>query len=234
VNHKYLGHILVLLAFVAPSLLRLMGLVRHNLFLYGRDPGWLYSDMNGFGPFAEPLVWFKLYWASWALFLLVGAVLFWVRGTKAACGAGCARRASGSRAGSRRRPAWRWCRSSEPTGTGQYQVTLTVGAKKVRADHAGRETEVAMDDWGEIGVFAAGEGDALGEPLYLERHRIQRGQQTIRVTVPQEPARAGIDPYRKLIDRQRDNNVIGVEVTGANAAASRWERIAPRGRAGTL
>jgi hypothetical protein len=68
----------------------------------------------------------------------------------------------------------------------------------------------------EIGVFAAGEGDELGEPLHLERHRIRRGEQTIRITVPREPARAGIDPYRKLIDRQRDNNVIGVEATGAN------------------
>ena len=102
----------------------------------------------------------------------------------------------------------------EPTGPGEYQVTLTVGAKKLRADGAGRETEVPMDEWTEIGVFAAGEGDALGEPLYLERHRIRRGEQTIRITVHREPARAGIDPYRKLIDRQRDDNVIGVEAGG--------------------
>ncbi|HJR53577.1 MAG TPA: hypothetical protein VJ982_07660, partial [Gemmatimonadota bacterium] len=80
VDHKYLGHILVLVGILAPSILRLTGLVKDNLLLYGRDPGWLYSDMNGFGPFAAPFVWFKLYWASWALLLLVGAVLFWVRG----------------------------------------------------------------------------------------------------------------------------------------------------------
>ena len=102
----------------------------------------------------------------------------------------------------------------EPTGTGEYQVTLTVDARKVRADSVGNETEVPMDEWVEIGVFPAGEGNELGEPLYLERHRIRRGEQTIRITVPREPARAGIDPYRKLIDRQRDDNVIGVEATG--------------------
>ena len=102
----------------------------------------------------------------------------------------------------------------EPTGTGEYEVTLTVGAKKVRADSVGNETEVPMDDWVEIGVFAPGEGDALGEPLHLERHRIRSGRQTIRIIVPSEPARAGIDPYRKLIDKQRDDNVIGVELTG--------------------
>src|SRR5690606_19070155 len=32
------------------------------------------------GPFVEPFVWFKLYWAAWALLFGVAAVLFWVRG----------------------------------------------------------------------------------------------------------------------------------------------------------
>jgi ABC-2 type transport system permease protein len=95
----------------------------------------------------------------------------------------------------------------EPTGTDEYQVTLTVGAKKVRADSVGNETEVPMHDWVEIDVVAAGKGDELGEPLYLARNRIRSGEQTIRITVAREPARTGIDPYRKLIDRQRDDNV---------------------------
>ncbi len=93
-------------------------------------------------------------------------------------------------------------------------MTLDVVAKKVRADSVGNETEVPMDDLVEIGVFAPGEGDGLGEPLYLQRHRIRSGKQTIRITVPREPARAGIDPVRKLIDRERDDNVVEVEVTG--------------------
>ena len=80
VNHKYLGHILVILAFLTPTILQSLSLVRHHLLLYNTQPQWSYSDMNGFGPFAEPFVWFKLYWASWALLLLVAAVLFWVRG----------------------------------------------------------------------------------------------------------------------------------------------------------
>ena len=80
-------------------------------------------------------------------------------------------------------------------------MTLDVVAKKMRADSVGTETEMPMDDLVEIGVFAPGKGDGLGEPLYLPRHRIRSGKQTIRITVPREPARAGIDPYRKLIDR---------------------------------
>ncbi|MCI0433679.1 MAG: hypothetical protein L0271_08515 [Gemmatimonadetes bacterium] len=107
--------------------------------------------------------------------------------------------------------------SVEPTGTGEYVVTLDVVARKMRADSIGNETEVSMDDLIEIGVFApgAGEGRGPGEPLHLERHRIRGGEQTIRITVPREPARAGIDPWHKLIDRQRDDNVVEVKAAGA-------------------
>jgi hypothetical protein len=34
---------------------------------------------------------------------------------------------------------------------------------------------------------------------------------TIRITVPREPSRAGIDPLRKLIDREREGNVVDVK-----------------------
>jgi ABC-2 type transport system permease protein len=91
-------------------------------------------------------------------------------------------------------------------------VTLDVAARKVRADTVGNESEVPMDDLVEIGVFGApGAGGGLGEPLYLERHRIQSGEQTIQITVPRPPNRAGIDPYRKLIDRARDDNLAEVK-----------------------
>jgi hypothetical protein len=99
------------------------------------------------------------------------------------------------------------------TGTGSYDVTINLLAKKVRADSVGNETPVPMNDLVEIGVFApAGEDGGLGAPLYLKQHRIQSGQQTIRITVSGKPSRAGIDPYRKLIDRQRDDNIVDVTV----------------------
>ena len=88
-------------------------------------------------------------------------------------------------------------------------------AKKVRADSVGRETEIPMNDLVEIGVFAPGNDDGPGEPLYLTRHRIKSGKQKIKVTVPREPARAGIDPYRKLIDREREDNIVVVKAAVA-------------------
>lgn len=104
----------------------------------------------------------------------------------------------------------------ERTDGGEYVVTLDVTARKVRADSIGNETEVQMDDHVEIGVFPRGAAGGPGEPLLLELHRIRSGRQTIRITVPELPARAGIDPYRRLIDRRRGDNVVSVDVAGAN------------------
>ena len=77
VNHKYVGHVVVLLAtfinYAAAS-------GTHHLLIYNSGPRFMYSQMNGFGPFVEPFVWFKLYWAAWAMLLGVVAMLFWVRG----------------------------------------------------------------------------------------------------------------------------------------------------------
>jgi hypothetical protein len=97
----------------------------------------------------------------------------------------------------------------ERTETGEYEVTLVVTGRKGRADSVGNMTEVPMNDLVEIGVFASGDDDR-GAPLYLKQHHIRSGEQTIRITVPREPARAGIDPRRRLFDRQRDDNVVTV------------------------
>jgi ABC-2 type transport system permease protein len=104
------------------------------------------------------------------------------------------------------------------TAGGQYELTLDVVAKKMRADKVGHETETPMDDFVEIGVFAPGTEENPGEPLYLTRHQIQSGKQTIRITVPRGPARAGIDPSSKLIDREREDNVIEVKVQNGDAS----------------
>ncbi|MBA4159698.1 MAG: hypothetical protein H0X65_19810, partial [Gemmatimonadetes bacterium] len=101
------------------------------------------------------------------------------------------------------------------TEAGAWQVTLEVEARKVVADSAGKATELPMNDWVEIGVFAAAEpSEVLGDLIYLRRHRIRSGGQTITVTVPRKPARAGIDPYN-LLDWEEgadDDNIERVEV----------------------
>src|SRR6266700_806174 len=78
VNQKHLGYLVALVAYgiiLFPSILG----IEHHLLIYGSDPGWCWSDMRGFGPFLGPWLWFKLYWAAWALLLAVAARLLWVR-----------------------------------------------------------------------------------------------------------------------------------------------------------
>jgi ABC-2 type transport system permease protein len=101
---------------------------------------------------------------------------------------------------------------AEPIGGGAYRVTLFVDASKARADSIGRQTPIPMDDLVEVGVFAEGaaDQDGLGASLYLKRHRIRSGRQTIAVVVPRRPAQAGADPHRKLIEREREDNVAAV------------------------
>jgi hypothetical protein len=73
-------------------------------------------------------------------------------------------------------------------------VTLDVEARKVVGESAGVDREMPMTEWVEIGIFGAAEpGEVLAKPLYVQRHRIPSHPQTITVTVPQEPARTGID-----------------------------------------
>ncbi|HEU4883263.1 MAG TPA: hypothetical protein VFT45_13475 [Longimicrobium sp.] len=103
--------------------------------------------------------------------------------------------------------------SARQTAAGAWQVTLRIKARKVTVDPAGKETEVAMDEWIPVGVFApTGQGADFGETLYLRSHRIRSGRQTITVTVPKKPSDAGIDPYLLLIDLERFDNVEEVEI----------------------
>jgi ABC-2 type transport system permease protein len=93
--------------------------------------------------------------------------------------------------------------AAEPAGNGAWRVTLDVEAQKFRADGSGKETEVPMHDFVEIGVY----GNATADPLYLQKHRIRSGRQRISVVVKGIPARAGVDPQLLLIDRNWSDNL---------------------------
>lgn len=79
VNHKYVGYFLVIGYYLILDLAGELGL-EHNLFLFGSDPGVVYSDMNGYGHFLMPFTWFKAYWVAFVLVLAIASNLFWVRG----------------------------------------------------------------------------------------------------------------------------------------------------------
>ncbi|HEY7235190.1 MAG TPA: M1 family aminopeptidase [Gemmatimonadaceae bacterium] len=79
VDHKYVGHLIIFIVFVGLPFLTQFGLER-NLYLYGGDGGLQYSDMNRWGPYAHPFLYWKLYWGAFAILLAVLTNLLWVRG----------------------------------------------------------------------------------------------------------------------------------------------------------
>lgn len=79
VNHKYIAHSLMVLYYVFGAILGAVG-VEEPLVRYGSDSGVQYSDMNGYGTFLGPLMWFRMYWWGFALLLLVLGYVAYVRG----------------------------------------------------------------------------------------------------------------------------------------------------------
>lgn len=104
---------------------------------------------------------------------------------------------------------------SRKLADGKYEVTVEVETKKFKADDKGNETEVPVDDFIEVGAFAKPEkGMRYGKALHRERHRMKSGKAEYRFVVAEEPEKAGIDPFRLLIDRLPDDNLKKVALGG--------------------
>lgn len=97
---------------------------------------------------------------------------------------------------------------SRKTPGGKYKVTLGVQARKVQADGNGAESAMPLDDYIEIGIFTGRKDEE--KPLYMRREKFTSERRTFTIVVDQQPTRAGIDPYNKLIDRISDDNLIDV------------------------
>jgi ABC-2 type transport system permease protein len=78
VNHKYLGHLGMFSILASILFAPLLG-IEHDLLIFGAGPRWSYTRMGGFGETVGPWLWFKAYWAAWALLLTIFTTLLWVR-----------------------------------------------------------------------------------------------------------------------------------------------------------
>ncbi|MCX7033082.1 MAG: M1 family aminopeptidase [Arenimonas sp.] len=79
-NSKFIGYALLVLVMVLQGVLGYFDLT-HNLYNFGSWPIAPWSDMNGYGHFAAPQLWFQAYWGALLAALLLLSVAFWVRGT---------------------------------------------------------------------------------------------------------------------------------------------------------
>jgi len=80
VNHKYVGHFTMVAYYLALAFSNVLGF-EHNLYKYGGNVPYTYSDMNGYGHFLPRLRIFMAYDAGLAALLLIAAYLLWTRGT---------------------------------------------------------------------------------------------------------------------------------------------------------
>jgi ABC-2 type transport system permease protein len=102
---------------------------------------------------------------------------------------------------------------------GTFLVRLELEAHKRRGDGAGAQRSIPIDDWIDIAVFGEeedGEGDRA--VLFFERRRIRASPAAFEIVVGQRPASVVIDPYYKLIDRDRGDNVRAVLSAGQGTA----------------
>ncbi|MGV7208470.1 ABC transporter permease/M1 family aminopeptidase [Oxalobacteraceae bacterium A2-2] len=90
---------------------------------------------------------------------------------------------------------------------GRYEVEIVVSAAKVRANELGEEKDVPLHDLIEIGV-----DDKDGNSLLRERKLMDHKEGRYTVVVSGHPAKAGIDPDNKLIDRKPGDNLVNVEI----------------------
>lgn len=96
--------------------------------------------------------------------------------------------------------------SYSATPDGKYQVSLTVGSAKFRADSLGKNTRVPVADYMDVGIFAGINTKGGAKELLLQRIKMDKPEKTFTFVVNEKPLSAGIDPYHKLIDRAPDNN----------------------------
>jgi ABC-2 type transport system permease protein len=89
---------------------------------------------------------------------------------------------------------------------GKFEITIAVVAKKRKSDDLGKETEIAVNDWIDIGAL-----DEEGAPIFVEKRKIDREETEFVFIIHKPPFKAGIDPLNKLIDRRPKDNLIMVE-----------------------
>ena len=89
---------------------------------------------------------------------------------------------------------------------GKFEVKVTAKVRKVEASGTGTETPQKLADWMDVGVL-----DEDGKPLYLEKVQVTKEDVEFTALVDRLPAKAGVDPLNKLIDRKPDDNTVAVE-----------------------
>ena len=91
-----------------------------------------------------------------------------------------------------------------------FLVRLDATFRKLQADSVGVERKVPVDDWIDIAIYGE------DKPLFVERRRVHTSPLALEIVVDRRPTWVTIDPYYKLIERDRGDNGRAVVSAGAH------------------
>jgi hypothetical protein len=86
VSNKFLGHAIVLGVFLMQPILNRWS-IENSLVVPGQTPAYIYSDMDGYGHFAQSILWTTVYWTSIFAVLAVFSMALSRRGAEDGWGA---------------------------------------------------------------------------------------------------------------------------------------------------
>ncbi len=93
-------------------------------------------------------------------------------------------------------------------GNGKWEVTVQLECRKLKSDELGKETEVPVNDYIEIGALAKPvAGKKYGKVLYRQRVHVSQKENSFTFRVNEKPEKAGVDPCSLLIDRNPEDNL---------------------------
>ncbi|QSX38436.1 ABC transporter permease/M1 family aminopeptidase [Shewanella sedimentimangrovi] len=96
-----------------------------------------------------------------------------------------------------------------PLESGKFRVELKIHAARMKAGEDGKETEVAVTERVDIGLFSA-DPDTLSDEkdvLLLEKLPLKSGENQLSFEVDKAPTYVGVDPFVKLVDRDSKDNI---------------------------
>jgi ABC-type transport system involved in multi-copper enzyme maturation permease subunit len=80
VNNKYIAFFAFIVFLILNNFTWTLLEVESNMVQYGGRPSYMYSDMNGFGPYLKGIAWFRIYWGLAALLFAFISIFAWNRG----------------------------------------------------------------------------------------------------------------------------------------------------------
>ncbi|MEM6379799.1 MAG: M1 family aminopeptidase, partial [Bacteroidota bacterium] len=87
---------------------------------------------------------------------------------------------------------------------GKYEVTLEIKSSKIKVDSLGNETQVAINDWIDVGFFLDDDETRL---YHQERLKFDQETSSLTMQLDSLPVKAAIDPRQLLIDRAYSDNI---------------------------